>query len=147
MQTMQARHTITEQLIAKTKMMSQEQQRCLLDVLNGKTSDPNRWFSGELDNHRRNPRKNYFMPVDYVIKDRCFRDFTRDISAGGVFIEAHQRFAVGESISLSFMLRHYAYPIKIRGRIVRVAPEGIGIKFLQQDTHQIDELNEVLEVL
>jgi Tfp pilus assembly protein PilZ len=79
---------------------------------------------------RRHSRKTIRTLVDYSTDDRAFKDFTQDISAGGVFIQTHMPFRVGEDIALSFFLpmapeRH----IKIGGQIVRTAPTGIGVEF------------------
>ena len=141
---------VVEQLINKIKMMRPEQQQRLLEMIDDgslvaveeeiPSSDPQ-------EGQRQHARKSYFMSVDYAVKDRCFRDFIKDISAGGVFIETHHLFPVGETISLSFMVPNYPVPVKITGRIARVSPAGLGIEFIKDNEELIRELKMIINSL
>jgi Tfp pilus assembly protein PilZ len=77
---------------------------------------------------RRYPRRTCFMAVDYVIEDRVYRDFIRNISDGGAFIDTRGAFFVGQEVSLAL-----PFPVslkRITGKVAWVGPQGIGVNFL-----------------
>ena len=78
---------------------------------------------------RRHDRKDFFMIIDYTVNDQYYRDFIQDISESGVFIKASQTFSVGQKIQMTFMSPDYQKPFKIKGEIVRVHTDGVGVKF------------------
>jgi len=68
------------------------------------------------------------MAVDFVIEDRVYRDFVRNISDGGVFIDTRGAFFVGQEVSLAL-----PFPVslkRITGKVAWVGPQGIGVNFL-----------------
>ena len=81
---------------------------------------------------RRHKRRNTNMTVYYATHDRAYRDVIQNISPTGVFIETSEPFNVGQEILLNFAPAHKAEPIKVRGQVVRVTDEGIGVKFIRQ---------------
>lgn len=119
--------TTTVQLIELINNLSESQQRELLSMLND-------WQRPE---QRKHPRKGCFMAVDYADRDRVFKDFIKNISAGGVFIETNTPFSIGKGISLTFSSSNYERPIKITGKIVWTGTLGIGVQFKNenQDLH------------
>ena len=83
---------------------------------------------------RKQPRKPSFVPVDYTVGDRAFKDFIKNISAGGVFIETRTPFSVGQEISMTFSSAKLDEPIKIRGTIFWANNMlGIGVKFTTEN--------------
>ncbi len=69
------------------------------------------------------------MAVDYASRDRAFKDFIHNISAGGVFVETSAPFSAGEEITMTFSLPSYEEPVKVAGEIAWSLPQGIGVKF------------------
>ena len=78
---------------------------------------------------QRDERNNLSASVDYVVEDRHFSDFVKDLSKSGVFILTSRAFSVGQEITLTFKPPGTDRPLNINGAIVRVLPEGIGVKF------------------
>jgi len=78
---------------------------------------------------RKHDRKDFFTIVDYSVNDQYYRDFIQDISESGVFIKTSQTFSVGQKIQMTFMSPGYQKPFKIKGEIVRVHTDGVGVKF------------------
>jgi Tfp pilus assembly protein PilZ len=110
--------------------MSEPEQQKLLNLLEGESSVDRRNF----------PRKPVSIAVDYRKSQQVFKDFIQNVSGNGIFIETMQPFEVGEKITLSFTLPDVKLPIKVEGKVARVAPEGIGVSFdlkdlLKQDLH------------
>lgn len=79
---------------------------------------------------RKHDRKDFFMIVDYSVNDQYYRDFIHDISESGAFIGTSQTFSAGQKVQMTFMSPDYRKPFKIKGEIVRIHPDGAGVKFV-----------------
>ena len=126
---------ITTRLIELIKKMPEEEQRALLKELE------ERLFEGK----REHERKPFLMAVDYSTQDHVYKDFIQNISAGGVFIQTHMPFSVGQEVSLTFPLPNYQKHIKIIGEVVRSSPQGVGVKFKMADQDQKAIIKSLLE--
>ncbi|MDY6989652.1 MAG: PilZ domain-containing protein [Thermodesulfobacteriota bacterium] len=83
----------------------------------------------EKRERRRDPRHSCSIPVTCATDDRVFEDLIRDISAGGAFIETSEAFSPGEDIALTFSSPDLEQPVKIKGKVMWRASQGIGVKF------------------
>ena len=101
------------------KKMSKEKQQALLIELE----------KGLCKGKREQERKSFLETVDYTNASGTYRDFIKNISDGGVFIETRNPFSVGEEISMTFLNSEHKKRLKIEGEIVRIEKEGIGVKF------------------
>lgn len=134
---------ITDSLIATIKKMPLDRQAELLKDLcrPAQTAAESQEEGAEK---RQYPRKSLLMPVDYTAFDHCYKDFIRDISAGGVFIETSRPFAAGQKISMTFMSADNQHHFKIDGKIVRTLQEGIGIEFNDTGSEQSQKIGDFL---
>lgn len=82
---------------------------------------------------RKNHRKNLVIPIDYSTEDRSFKDVIKDISSSGLFIETRMPFTTGRDIKMKFRLNKGRKFFQIAGEIVRVTPQGIGVKFKKSE--------------
>lgn len=80
---------------------------------------------------RRHKRRDTSLTVYYATHDRAYRDTIQNISPTGVFIETREPFDIGQEILLNFTPARNADPIKVRGKVVRITEEGIGVKFVR----------------
>ncbi len=78
---------------------------------------------------RRHPRKPCSIVVDYATQDRAFRDYIRDISKGGVFIETKNFFSLGQEFIMTFSVPNHDRPLKFIGEVVRTDDRGVGVRF------------------
>ena len=102
--------------------MSDEEQQNLIKELEERRSR----------DKRRYKRKPYSMPVDYVTQDHSSKGLTKDISIGGILLEASEiggSFSIGEEIVLTIQYPNQEKHIKIRGKVVRIEPQRIGVEF------------------
>jgi len=102
--------------------MSDEEQQNLIKELEGRQSR----------DKRRYKRKAYSMPVDYVAQDHSSKGLTKDISIGGMLLEASEigeSFSIGEEIVLTIQYPNQEKHIKSRGKVVRIEPQRIGVEF------------------
>ena len=95
---------------------------------------------GVLDNCRysgvrKHPRKKSALPVDLEVKHHTFKETTRDISKGGLYIETQTSFPVNQEVTLTLQLPHKSEPIAVVGEIVRATSQGIAIKFKRYVKH------------
>lgn len=68
------------------------------------------------------------MVVDFAVSDRTYKDFIRDISAEGLFIETGESIPLEEEISMSFPLPGRKH-VKVFGKVARAGSGGIGVRF------------------
>jgi hypothetical protein len=83
----------------------------------------------EGENHRKHSRRSFDRPILYATRNRFFKGTIKDISKGGVFIEAPDMMAVGQRLTLAIPSGRQGRGLKLRGEIVRIDPEGLAIQF------------------
>jgi uncharacterized protein (TIGR02266 family) len=101
----------------------------------------------EQSERRRAQRAELIVRVDYATVDEIFTEFTRDINAGGLFIETDKPCPTGTEVAMHFSLPG-GEAIETVGRVVRTSvgddgPPGMGIEFDELDAGarvRIDEL-------
>ncbi len=70
--------------------------------------------------------------VDFSVEgDRVYLGFIENKCEGGVFIKTGGRFSEGQDISMTFETPKIGIE-KRTGKIVRVTPDGIGVKFTEE---------------
>jgi uncharacterized protein (TIGR02266 family) len=91
--------------------------------------------AGSTAERRRSQRADLLVRVDYATVDELFSEFTRDVNAGGLFIETEKPRPAGTVVSMHFNLPGSDEPIQTQGRVVRISPgggdgpPGMGIEF------------------
>ena len=88
---------------------------------------------------RKHPRKFTKMEVNVTVWDSTlskpsthkisFNELIQNISKQGVFIETTYPFRLNKRLSLTFSLPGVKDPINIKGKIVGIESQGIGVKF------------------
>ena len=74
-------------------------------------------------------RKSCSIPVSYATYDRVYSNTIKNISQRGVFIETKRPLFVGEELIMSFTMKGFGKPLKVKGEIVQVSRSGIGVEF------------------
>ena len=101
-----------------------EIERTLDDIPDSHKSHPD-----EDKEHRKHSRRSFDRPILYATRNRFFKGTIKDISKGGVFIEAPDMMAVGQRLTLAIPSGRQGRGLKLRGEIVRIDPEGLAIQF------------------
>ena len=83
----------------------------------------------KVEDHRKHSRRSFDRPILYATRNRFFKGTIKDISKGGVFIEAPDMMAVGQRLTLAIPSGRQGRGLKLRGEIVRIDPEGLAIQF------------------
>ena len=84
----------------------------------------------ESDQERRkHGRRACYIIANYEIRDGAYRDIIRNIGAGGLFINTHRPFEVGQEITLSFPLFNFDESMELKCKITRTTPSGFAVEF------------------
>lgn len=96
---------------------------------------------------REYPRLSCFLQVDFAAGGKAYRSCIRDLSAGGVFIETGESFKPGQEIALCFTLSESdeILPFKLKGRVMQLYPDGIGVQYENMTRYQRDIINTLIE--
>jgi Tfp pilus assembly protein PilZ len=78
---------------------------------------------------REHARKDLSVYALFMVGNYFFRDYITNISAGGLFLETKTPATVDEKVTIAFTLSDNEDPIEVEGKIVRVKPNGFGVKF------------------
>jgi Tfp pilus assembly protein PilZ len=78
---------------------------------------------------RKFPRKPYSSPIFFASRSQYYAGQIRDISRGGLFIETGDAFFIGQPIRLVIPETKFDRGTMIKGKVVRLARKGVGVKF------------------
>ncbi len=82
-----------------------------------------------LQEKREHIRKAVKIPVYYATYDRVYSNYIKNISQNGLFIETQRPLFVGEEILMTFRLKGFDKPLKIKGEVAHATRAGIGVEF------------------
>ena len=75
------------------------------------------------------PARTAYVIAEYTVLEGTFRDFIKQIGAGGLFIKTNRNIAVGQPVSTKFPLLNFDNIIKVNGRVVRRDADGYAVTF------------------
>ena len=93
---------------------------------------------------RANNRKACHIPIYYATSDRVYSSHIENISPTGLFIKSEKPLPAGEKILMTFNVKGFNKPFKISGEIAHANDEGIGVKFKDLDTSEVDRLKKIV---
>ena len=88
--------------------------------------------SEKTKNSRKHPRMPYDQFTLFTSQNGIFEGSIKNISASGVFLAAKDTLEVGQILTLVLPLKN-GKDVKVKGQIVWVNDEGVGVKFLSMD--------------
>lgn len=145
---------ITNKIIVKLKKLSPHRQSELLKVIDSWLVSDNEnseiTNDHESENHdhsglaaysndnRTYSRKKIILEVAFDIEGKLYKEMTKNVSGGGLFIKTrrHKQFQIGHNVSLVFTLPGTVKPIKIDGNIIRIDKDGVAVKFNSDATYK-----------
>ena len=86
--------------------------------------------SSGLKDKRLSNRFPYKISVPYAIGSKRGMGSVVNLSRGGMLFTTKDSVNVGENIDIDFKFRHGRHKMNLNGRIVRIAKDGVGVKFL-----------------
>jgi Tfp pilus assembly protein PilZ len=101
----------------------------ILDVAGfGNELPKNKIFQKEKD-PREHQRKSYRKVVFFTSQKSKHKGYVKNISRGGAFIITRKKFAIGQILNLVFPATRLKKELRLKGWIVRVDENGIGVRF------------------
>ena len=88
-----------------------------------------KWQQSRPPDKRKHHRKYVSIYAICETKNCNFRDFTKNVSSGGVLIETNTTLSANEDVFMTLLHSSFEVPIRASGKIVRVDPKGMGVKF------------------
>jgi uncharacterized protein (TIGR02266 family) len=79
-----------------------------------------------IDEKRAHPRFPLILAVDYPGGAAALRDYTENLSAGGLFVRTARDFRVGDVVSLVVSFPELLEPVELVTEVVWIRPEGKG---------------------
>mgnify|MGYP001826456312 FL=1 len=135
-----------------TELGKNEVRAFLFEIIDRMSESEMRQLLNKLEERQHKERRSYRRKdfstmVDYNVADRYYRDFIQNISERGVFIKTTETFSKGQETLMTFMSPDYQKPFKIKGEIVRVHTEGVGVKFKVESQALRTALKSLIEMV
>lgn len=86
-------------------------------------------FSG-FNDRRNSFRIPYFFPAGYANGTKFGVGTVENVGPDGMFLKTKEQLIAGEKIDIAFQFRHSRQKMDLKGKIVRLASDGFGVKFL-----------------
>ena len=102
--------------------ISEAKRRELLEKLTN-------WYRSKHTELREFPRRPFSEPVEVSTNGFTYMCFIQNLSHGGVFIHTDFSFKIDQEITMTFSLSTAENDLTVRGKVVRVDSQGIGVKF------------------
>ena len=110
--------SVFDQLVELISKMTDAEQAKLLEAL--KQRQPP---------EEREQRISLYTETTFTVGGEDYKGIVLDLSAGGCFIETRDEFEIGREVSIRMKRSKDAKTIKVRGRVARLEPSGIGVQF------------------
>ncbi len=123
---------IIDKITEKARNLTKKQQE---DVLR---------YIQSLYEPRGHTRFSQRFEIDAVVGDRVIQSDTRDISAGGVFVNTKAPLGPGSAARVVFSIPGHNRPFKLHSKVVRTEEEGVAIQFDDMAVYSRQILAEVL---
>lgn len=79
---------------------------------------------------RQNQRRSYLKSVKIKLGERIISGMIHNIGIGGVYIEAHEKFSVGQIITISYFGSDNQNEIEVKGKVIRTNAGGFALEYL-----------------
>ena len=107
----------------------------------------NRYEQKQFAMLREFPRVPCNLSLDLAANGRAINCFAIDISAGGMFVESCEALSMGQAVSICFSLPEDQLALKLKGRVVRLEHDGIGIKYEALTSYQLEIMKNLIKRL
>ena len=109
--------SVFDQLVEIISKLTDAEQENLLEALKKRRPQ------------ERAERKTVYAETTFTVSGEGYEGVVRNLSKSGLFLETEELFSAGQDININWKRSQDAKIIKVRGRIARVALNGIGIQF------------------
>lgn len=125
---------IIDEIVKRVQELNPDQKNEIIKSIQELNPDQTKIFLQGLrclQGHRKREyqRLTQKIEVDAVVGNRVLQAETKNISAGGMYITTSGKFEIDKPVRLIFIIPNSGPIFKLKGKIVRVETDGIGIKF------------------
>ena len=93
--------------------------------------EPSEKQEPKFPDKREHLRKDASVYGIFETKNNQFREFTKNVSEGGVLIDPEPTLSFHEDIFMTLFHKNFTMPVRTNGKVARVDPDGVGIQFDQ----------------
>ncbi len=99
---------------------------------------------------RAHPRAPYVLAVSYPEERDRARDYTENLSEGGLFVRTERDLRVGDRVALLLSFPRLLEPLEVEAEVVRLRPEGpegpagVGVRIPAERTRDRERLRELV---
>lgn len=104
----------------------------------------NRYEQKRFSMLREFPRVPCNITLDLAADGRAINCSAMDISAGGMFVESCESFTMNQPVSICFSVADDKLALKLKGRVVRLEHDGIGIKYESLTSYQLEIMKNMI---
>ena len=131
--------SVANQIVKRIIDMSDHQRLILMKHLEEMVSE-----SGNGDK-RQTPRKDCLINVNMRVQGPRYNSYILDINQHGAFIETNETFTIGQEMKLTFASPNSRQSLNIAGEVIRKDSQGVGIKFQNLNTLELDTIRSFVE--
>jgi len=88
-----------------------------------------KWQQARRISKREHPRKDTSIYAFLEADDLSFKDFIKNVSSGGLYIETEAPLSINKEIFIRFLDPDTGTLTRVTGKIVRVDSKGLGVEF------------------
>ena len=127
---MKKRYDVRDRLFKVISDFSESQmEKPLHDLEKWEQPEPTEKQESKFPEIREHIRKETSVYGIFETKNGQFRDFTKNVSEGGVLIDPETPLFFREDIFMTLFHKNFTMPVRTNGKVVRVDPDGVGVQF------------------
>jgi Tfp pilus assembly protein PilZ len=131
--------SVSNQIVKRIIDMTDHQRLILMKHLEEMVSE------SDNGDKRKTPRKDCLINVNMRLQGPRYNSYILDINQHGAYIETNETFAVGQEMKLTFASPNSRRPLNITGEAIRRDAQGVGIKFQNLTTLELDTIRSFVE--
>jgi Tfp pilus assembly protein PilZ len=131
--------SLSNQIVKRIIDMSDHQRLVLMKHLEQMAAENN---NGDK---RKTPRKDCLINVNMRIQGPRYNSYILDINQHGAYIETNEAFTIGQEMKLMFASPNSREPLSISGEVIRKDAQGVGIKFQNLSTQEMNTIRSFVE--
>ena len=131
--------SVSSQIIKRIIDMTDHQRLILMKHLEEIASE------SDGGDKRKTPRKDCLINVNMRLQGPRYNSYILDINQHGAYIETNETFTIGQEMKLTFASPNSRQPFDVTGEVIRKDAQGVGIKFQNLSTLEIETIRSFVE--
>ena len=120
-----------EEIARRVKTLTHEEQLEILEIIKSRQK-------------RTFQRSEKPVEIDVLVGEQLIQTVLKNVSASGVFFKHSRNVDVDQDVRVVFAMPGVEKPFKIKGKIVRVEPDGLAVEFKDMTPYLMEILDEAV---